>query len=369
MSPNRSPVMVRRAILQARIAAFLNQAPLIRGVQTQPGFSAGSIKGPVRTENQDRVLVAHISSRQHNAFIAVVCDGMGGLERGADAATIAASTFVAELATNQIGPFERELSDAALVTNRAVFEKLKGRGGTTLTAVVIVQSGRPWCVHVGDSRLYQRDRLHGEVRQATQDDTLEAVLSNQDHVNYDDSGRGLLQFVGMGDDLQPHVFEVASHREQLIVLTTDGAHNLEAVTFAKIFKEARNSDDFTKRILLLAEAVGSQDNASVISMIPSRLSPDEPFQMGLSLTLWTPWEKLNIWLPDDFMPTEITEHSPAATEKPKPGKSGKTSTRKGKLKKSSTRTAERTDIGATEDGKPQVQIVFEQDGEPIDKSS
>lgn len=362
----------KQVVLRARIAAFLEDAPQVRGVQSEAGFSIGSVKGPVRKDNQDRALAAYLVSPQSGndrLFIAMVCDGMGGLERGGEAATIAASAFLAKLACAGTSNLPVQLEEAVLAANNAVYELLRGRGGSTLTALVYPESGTSWCAHVGDSRLYRRVKLQGEIDQITRDDTLEAIIHGRGQGHSDEKSGALLQYIGMGSDLQPHVTPTQSYREQLVVLTTDGAHAIDPSTFEDICSEARTADELTKRLLLIAEATGAKDNATAISVIPSRLIPAHGFVAGQSIQLWSPWQRLNIWLPDEFETANIAV--PQSLEKlpVRNPKKAKTAGRKLKIKKKATTAPEHFGSRNSEDGKPEVQIEFEQDGDPNDKTS
>jgi PPM family protein phosphatase len=284
--------------LGERLVSFLGQPPA-RSVRLARGYSAGLVKGPVRPENQDRAVVAQITNdRQQKMWFALVCDGMGGLERGGEAATLAASAFIAQMTQVHGQNLKDKFHDAVFWANRVVYDKLRGRGGTTLTALMMPQSSHPWCVHVGDSRLYERRGHDDDFKQLSRDDTLEGVLSNGT-LSDDLPSNGLLQFVGMGDDLQPHIEPISSARNSTFLLTTDGVHGMQSQTFRDICRASKTTEELTKRLLLVAEALGARDNATVIATRPDEFVGEAQFATGTSLIVWTPSERLDIWLPSD----------------------------------------------------------------------
>jgi protein phosphatase len=116
--------------------------------------------GLVRRENQDAVIVRHLSE---NAILAVVCDGMGGERSGKKAALIAVKAFVKYVAKRynaKLSDIEvkKLLLDGLSEANTRVFaaanENINDYGmGTTCVAVLAGEK----CLHIvnaGDSRAY-----------------------------------------------------------------------------------------------------------------------------------------------------------------------------------------------------------------------
>ena len=74
---------------------------------------------------------------QEPFLAAVVCDGMGGLEAGDEAADLAAARAAATLAQDdQWVPSDR-MDRAIRQANAVVFERFHGRAGTVVVAVLI----------------------------------------------------------------------------------------------------------------------------------------------------------------------------------------------------------------------------------------
>jgi serine/threonine protein phosphatase PrpC len=219
-------------------------------------------------------------------------------------------------------------------------------------------------VHVGDSRLYVRRSHASEFAQISKDDTLGGVLTDH-RVSDDNPANGLLQFVGMGEDLQPHVTEVDVCRESIVVLSTDGVHGIAPQIVHDVFQTAQTTDELGKRLLTVAEAVGTRDNASVVVIQPSEVSSEIGFRQGSSLIVWTPSDRLDIWLPmvpNYRAPIESTQpYQPAAKKSSGTNKKKKASKAKPDKKQI---TQESLDIDTS--NKPQLRIEFSDSTPKVD---
>ncbi len=203
-----------------RLASFFACPPSDGGHVVEGGASLVTFRG-ARAENQDRAFVAFIP--QHGAkqayFVAAVLDGMGGMDDGAKAASIAATAFIQSLAIAPEPDLASVLEVAILEVNEAVWAMMQGRGGTTLTAVAMTQGGECRAVHVGDSRLYCTNPT---LCQVTTDDTLAGLLGLDDLGPFDS---GLMQYVGIGDGLMHQAFDLSSDPSETLLLTSDGFHS------------------------------------------------------------------------------------------------------------------------------------------------
>lgn len=95
----------------------------------------------------------------HSGYFAVVADGIGGMEYGAEAAVIAVDAFQGSyLSKSVLCDVDEALDIAILAANRAVLEEAERRDclehmGTTLVAAVVYENCLYWR-SVGDSHLY-----------------------------------------------------------------------------------------------------------------------------------------------------------------------------------------------------------------------
>ncbi|MFN7611458.1 MAG: PP2C family protein-serine/threonine phosphatase, partial [bacterium] len=234
--------------------------------------------------------------------VALVCDGMGGMVDGGAAAALAASTFIADLA-NSSGNLDDRLLRAVLSANFGVNQRFRGRGGTTLTAIVFDQMLNGCAVHVGDSRLYRRTQ--DEFHLMTTDDTVQGVVrASSDEGNEDDLDNQLIQFVGIGPEIEPHIIplfmggSVSRPLGTAWVLTTDGAHGFGRQMLHGISKSASSVGDLVRKLMFVADAASVGDNASTVALFPQELSILPTFHNGTTVAVWTPTDALEMWIED-----------------------------------------------------------------------
>lgn len=252
------------------LAALFSSAPNEGGVTAGRVASLISFMGP-RPENQDRAFVALMSPRPGEArFVAAVLDGMGGMEDGAKAASLAASTFIESLATSftvELGP---ALAMAISEANAAVWATLHGRGGTTLTAIAISKSGGCFAVHVGDSRLYG---AFPRCVQITTDDSPRGLFGT----DLGFAPGGLVQFVGVGDRVLFQTIDLSRDQADGLLLTTDGFHGAEGAEMLTFLGKPRNAT--SAALARLGRGLRLSDNATAV-LISRRRALAELGRMG-----------------------------------------------------------------------------------------
>jgi serine/threonine protein phosphatase PrpC len=264
------------------------------------GIVLSTTIGSVRQENEDRALLVRASFLEPGrAFIAaILCDGMGGMIEGGMCADLAVSSFVASLFGSKERSLAQRLVDAANRANQVVFKKYLGRGGATLSALIFDRYDLA-SVNIGDSRIYQV-AIGGKVEQLSKDDTLRGQLPPVKDQSYPDmpEHRQLLQYVGMGEGIEPHIISLAPRSNfKYVVLSSDGAHNIPKETFESIIANAKTAKQAAERIIYVSEWCGGADNASIIivspesSLVPSR---NEATNLNL-LEIWDSFEKVEMW--------------------------------------------------------------------------
>jgi serine/threonine protein phosphatase PrpC len=219
----------------------------------------GTDIGNKRKKNEDRVAFATIRSKNHALDVYMLSDGMGGMVEGDRCAAMALAAFMASLATSR-GPLTVMIETAASLANERVFSEYRGRGGTTLSAV-LRDKNDVYGLNIGDSRVYSVSQ--GEFRQLSVDDTLSGQLGKNYQVESEDNG--LIQFVGMGNDLVSHIFRIAEENSE-IALTSDGAHFIGDEAIKVLFKFAPDTPTAVRRILATSKWYGGHDNASLITI-------------------------------------------------------------------------------------------------------
>lgn len=249
--------------IQNRLVKALEVQAPAKAFRTHSGAALGSSVGLVRKRNEDCCLVVRASyGVTHDNFtVAIVCDGLGGMSHGREAAFLAASAFTAHLFRARHRPWRDRLSQAIAYANTEVYSRLRGSGGTTLSAVVSCQNESFFC-HVGDSRVYgiMPDRT---LKQLSRDDTINALLQKQDGNPESPKDSRLLQFVGIGDEMEPQIAVVSSDCRS-VLLTSDGAHDLPHSVLQRVVSAASGGSDLVRKLLAISEMTGGRDNASAI---------------------------------------------------------------------------------------------------------
>lgn len=248
-------------MLQERLLTWLQRPTLPRATNFLTPSSAlvSTDVGGTRSENQDRAL-AFILPSDHMGFPAarvyIVADGMGGMRDGAACASIGVAAFASSLIATTARSAERALHDAANVANDAVYQFASGKGGTTLSVILVLQNNAPFIANIGDSRIYAFGGGRGVERLTTDDTLVEAVGG---------SGRELIQFVGIGKGLQPHVQQSKSKHPRYAI-TSDGVHYIVPETLAAVADHAPSIRAFAERATAAARWCGSPDNATLIAI-------------------------------------------------------------------------------------------------------
>jgi serine/threonine protein phosphatase PrpC len=223
--------------------------------------SIGSDIGIVRNENQDRAIFVQVQMSVSKSFvIGVLCDGMGGMIAGAECANISVASFVSSCIRNRQIPVGSRLIKAVEDANAEVYLKFEGDGGATLSAFICDSDGVFEAINVGDSRIYAN---HGQnIKQYSKDDTLAGQYKGAADSHL---GNRLLQYVGVGPEIEPHILSFPSVEDiTQLVLTSDGAHYIESGTFKQIFQQKLPALELCKRVIHVSKWCGGHDNSTVM---------------------------------------------------------------------------------------------------------
>lgn len=145
-------------------------------------FGAGTNIGPKKSTNQDSYLVKIAQYKDKDIAMAILCDGMGGLDRGEFASAFIVNEF-SEWFDKEI---EKILDERDFIENIAKQWKRKleelnyrlleyGKRnsvtlGSTITGIILI-NGRFLIVNIGDSRTYM---INSNINQITEDQSLVA---------------------------------------------------------------------------------------------------------------------------------------------------------------------------------------------------
>ena len=264
--------------------------------------------GRKRRTNQDSFAAVRLYD---NAFLSVVCDGMGGANGGNIASALAVKVFV-EQVKKQLAAIKSEAGEgrkpdgkaivsvlvrAARRANEAVYfraaeeEALNGMG-TTLVAALVV-NGDLYAVNIGDSRLYRIE--NGTIRKITKDHSYVQYLIDRGELTEADAEKAgirniIIRSVGTEEDVDPDVFAEQLDGEGFLLLCSDGLTNyvteetilktvLAPCEIGDITETDYELEDKTHRLVDLANEGGGGDNITAVLMkygTDEKRMPPEP---------------------------------------------------------------------------------------------
>lgn len=294
--------------------------PVPRLFQIDDGFVIGTHVGNKRSRNEDRVAIARVDIASHLTYSAhIICDGVGGSQRGDEAAAIACASIVSQLSaqTNYRVPAQL-LPDLIRAADDAVRLLLSGAGQTTLCMLLNSSEGQCAIVSIGDSRAYSWDQ-GSDLIQLTEDDTLANEIRHykleyaQAYLNARGLEGSLSQAIGepgrTSSELSINVLTDQSFPPGGILLATDGVWINDTGAFNLVAKHSRSTSELARRLLTTASWLGGSDNASVIAI-------RDPQQMPGAVECPPRNTRITMWLTDK----QVVTYRPTTglSESPKP---------------------------------------------------
>lgn len=267
-----------QAELQRNIITIRLEEPVPETQKGHIAVGASSIIG-TRKNQQDSIY----TSCERDMAIAVVCDGMGGMEGGELASQLAIQILSEEYEHRE----QKQIPDLyrkAVIHMDAGVNGLTRQDGETMnagTTVVsaIIQNDQLYWLSVGDSRIYM---IRGnEFEQVTRDhnykmrlDKLlqEDMISQEEYLSRLAKGEALISYIGMGNvtlmDINPAPFQLMD--KDVVLLCSDGLYKRlsDEEIQAIICQELPDVDKAAQRLtqVVMEKTTRSQDNTSVILM-------------------------------------------------------------------------------------------------------
>lgn len=257
--------VLRFSIRHALSLAALSDPSLCAPIDES--FAFGTTRGRVRKRNEDRLAVIRVfgAKGERPWMLYALSDGMGGMANGAQAAELALAAFLCSAVTSRLGCSFHNLFQSVLISNKRVYDEYGGRSGATLSA--IATNGTDLVtLNVGDSRLWGVTQKSG-LERWSQDDSIRGQLEARGIIN-DDARRDLIQYVGVGSDIHPHLSTKIIDSSRTILITSDGVHDLPIEVLRKVVAHGENVSNVAHRLLELANWTGGVDNASVVCLQP-----------------------------------------------------------------------------------------------------
>lgn len=208
---------------------------------------AQSDTGRIRRNNEDAVEF-DLSNR-----MAVLADGMGGLDAGEVASSLAVETIMTSLsAALESGQASEDLLRRSVVAgNLAVHDravKTRIEMGTTVVVWLLTEHGQCFIAHVGDSRAY---RLRaGELRRLTTDHSMVQQMIDEGLLGEAEAQTApnrnvITRALGLHKAVQVDVRSWVHSPGDLYLLCSDGLTDLVAEAEIGKILQAQNSDVLT----------------------------------------------------------------------------------------------------------------------------
>ena len=246
-----------------------------------PSMHAAGVSdcGNRRQRNEDSIYL------DESGTVALLADGMGGHEKGAEASRTTVETIGPFLEPESIASELLDITDggglpavvscvislvdsAVIKANDVVYgrncrEKLQRFMGTTLVGLVIAEDKYIVRFHVGDSRLY---RLRGaKLEQVTRDHSA--------YVAWEDGGRKgpepgtnvITRAIGPTPAVSPTIDWEACHPGDTYLLCSDGLSDMiSEEEMLKLLNSGGDIGDIANALADAANDAGGKDNISVI---------------------------------------------------------------------------------------------------------
>ena len=198
-------------------------------------ISANTDIGISKSTNQDSLSVKVINTAIGKMTFAILCDGMGGLEKGEVASASVIRAFD-NWVNNQLpllcnSPIDGEVIRAQwekiLVEQNNIIKNYGARQGVRLgtTAVILLVTDTvSFVMNVGDSRVYE---IKDDLCQVTNDQTFvarEVALGNMtpEQAETDPRRSVLLQCIGASEVVYPDFFVCPTQNNAVYMLCSDG---------------------------------------------------------------------------------------------------------------------------------------------------
>jgi PPM family protein phosphatase len=328
------------------------------------GAAVGTTIGQVRKENQDRTIIARLSNMSGlpPTTIFAVCDGMGGMVDGRQCAEKTLAILLNSFIQSQFRNIKDRLWESIMAANKEIFRQYHQRGGTTL-AVFCRSSDISVAASVGDTRVYSFG-TGTQLKQISIDDTIAGELNRKkgfhtENIQLEPFANQLAQFIGIGEELEPRMYNLPFQTDISYLIASDGAYNI-GTAFERILLNASSPFLAVERIISASLWMGGKDNATIICIRPDRIEYQSDPRESM-LEFWNtagkiefiPWHGLQI--PERQSPVPTYHQEPINSKKDRSRKS-----MKGKDKPEQQRNEPRN----PNPSRPTLEINF---GKPTDR--
>lgn len=240
--------------------------------------------GTARNVNQDCIYANSVKTQLGQAFLGVVCDGVGGLSDGEIASNAVVSLFSSWFEEE----FKYILSDENVTENvkmqweklintaqRQIGAMIKVNGasmGTTLSALLIIEDTYV-AAQIGDSRIYRYNS--GSITNITTDHSVVMEMVQKGLMTYDEASTSkkknmLTRCIGPANNIKADYFCSLVRKNDCFFLSSDGFHGglpAELLNNLVVTISREKNKKIEKMIDLAFEYkkfIGEKDNISLI---------------------------------------------------------------------------------------------------------
>ena len=229
--------------------------------------------GKVRVNNEDQAMA--ITNASGNVLL-IVCDGMGGQNKGDLASSLAVNTIVSSFKDRKgfLNSYFARLwvGQAIREANKSIYEQSQSNPsyhgmGTTLTLLLIIKDVAIMG-HVGDSRCYFL-RSHHDLVQMSEDQTYVAYLQRTGQITPEQAlthpkRHVLMNALGIYPSASIDI-KVFPYLNEEVLLCSDGLYNNVPVEdIAAIVKGNDSVEQKVNELIAIGNKNGGSDNIAVV---------------------------------------------------------------------------------------------------------
>ena len=232
-------------------------------------YAAFTDRGRVRVNNEDQ---SGVATNENGDVLLVVCDGMGGQNKGDFASKMAIDTMMEafEQRSRILFP-KRFLTHAVRLANSRIFEAAEGnphyeKMGTTLVAALLLRK-KLYVVNVGDSRCYSYSRFQG-LKRLTCDQTYVDYLVRAGKIKQEETSTHpdrhvLMNALGTYPSASMDLF-VYPYAGESLLLCSDGLYNnLSETEIRAVLGSDERPEKKARALIIDANGNGGSDNIAV----------------------------------------------------------------------------------------------------------
>lgn len=203
--------------------------------------------GIKKATNQDSLCLKVAETSIGKIVLAIICDGMGGLSKGEVASASVVNAFSdwfenelpSQLTQNDYDEIQYRWERIIREQNQRIAEygrNIRIQLGTTLTALLLIDTKFMLIGHVGDSRVY---RINTKLEVLTEDQTVVGREVRRgkltpEQAKFDPRRNVLLQCIGASKIVEPEFIRGTPNSGDVYMLCSDGFRHM--ITEAEIYQ-------------------------------------------------------------------------------------------------------------------------------------